>query len=338
MLVTECPHCRARFRAAAEQLNLRQGQVRCGQCQRIFNAFECVVRPPRAQTPADTALLEPFVAPPPPAPQEDVAIPVSLLEDRVWPEPPASEATEEPGTAAPPSEPGDEPAAAAPPSELEDEPAAAAPPSELEDEPAAAAPPSEDALPQGASAAVTAGDTAAPPGVPVGLEAPGSAHRLPARPARAWTLGVVFLVLVLGLQLAYAFRAQLARQYPPLRPALESVCAQAGCRVPWVNDEAALKLEDSEMLEVPGKPGQVSLQARIRNLSTAAQEYPHLELTLTDITGQTAIRRVLRPADYLGPGSPAQAVMAGGSEALLSVRLETGRIRATGYELLLFYP
>lgn len=324
MLVTECPHCRARFRAAAEQLNVRQGQVRCGQCQRIFNAFECVVRPPRAESPALVARDEAVVAPPPPAPQEDVAIPVSLLEDRVWPGASSSEPAAEPGAASP--APG-----------AQDEPGAALPTSPV-DEPAAAVPPPEAPLPQDGSAAAADEGAAEPPPVAQVPEAPVPVHRLPPRPARAWTLGVVFLVLVLGLQLAYAFRAQLARQYPPLRPALESVCAQAGCRVPWVNDEAALKLEDSEMLEVPGKPGQVSLQARIRNLSTAAQEYPHLELTLTDITGQTAIRRVLRPADYLGPGPQAQSVMAGGSEALLSVRLETGRIRATGYELLLFYP
>ena len=140
------------------------------------------------------------------------------------------------------------------------------------------------------------------------------------------------------MQAAYAFRAQLARNYPTLRPALESACATVGCRVPWVNDESALRLEDSEMLEVPGKPGQIALQARIRNLSSSAQEFPYLELTLTDLTGQAAIRRVLRPADYLGRGAEGGHVMAAGSEALLSVRLETGRIHATGYELLLFYP
>ena len=44
------------------------------------------------------------------------------------------------------------------------------------------------------------------------------------------------------------------------------------------------------------------------------------------------------PADYLGRAPVSGEVMAGGSEALLNVRLETSRIRPTGYELLLFYP
>jgi hypothetical protein len=99
-----------------------------------------------------------------------------------------------------------------------------------------------------------------------------------------------------------------------------------------------LRLEDSELLEVPGRPQEIALGARIRNLATVSQEYPHLELTLTDLTGQAAIRRVLRPTDYLGRPVTGAEVMAPGSEIAVQLRLETPRIKATGYELLLFYP
>ena len=99
-----------------------------------------------------------------------------------------------------------------------------------------------------------------------------------------------------------------------------------------------LRLEDSELLEVPGRPQEIALGARIRNLATVSQEYPHLELTLTDLTGQAAIRRVLRPTDYLGRPVTGTQVMAPGSEIAIQLRLETPRIKATGYELLLFYP
>ena len=99
-----------------------------------------------------------------------------------------------------------------------------------------------------------------------------------------------------------------------------------------------LKLEDSELLEVPGKANQIALGARIRNLGAAAQEYPYLELTLTDLTGQAAARRVLRPSDYLGRPVSAGEVLAPGAELAIQLRLETRTIKATGYELLLFYP
>jgi hypothetical protein len=105
-----------------------------------------------------------------------------------------------------------------------------------------------------------------------------------------------------------------------------------------MRDERLLKLEDSELLEVPGRPGEIALGARIRNLATAAQEYPHIELTLTDLTGQAAARRVLRPIDYIGRALTPDEVLGAGSEVAIQLRLETPRIKATGYELLLFYP
>jgi hypothetical protein len=108
--------------------------------------------------------------------------------------------------------------------------------------------------------------------------------------------------------------------------------------VPWARDEALLKLEESELLEVPGKPNEIALGARIRNLATVAQEYPYLELTLTDLTGQAASRRVLRPTDYLGRPLVPGEVLPPGTDFAIQLRLETPRIKATGYELLLFYP
>lgn len=157
-------------------------------------------------------------------------------------------------------------------------------------------------------------------------------------PARAWGLGAVLLALVLGAELAYAYRGSIAQSYPVLRPWLESVCATAGCTISWAREDALLKLEDSELLEIPGKPTEIALGAHIRNLAQVAQEYPHLELTLTDLTGQAAVRRVLRPTDYLGRPVGVGEVLAPGAEISIQLRLETPRIKATGYELLLFYP
>ena len=158
------------------------------------------------------------------------------------------------------------------------------------------------------------------------------------RPARAWAFGAVLLAVVLAAEAAYATRGTLAQRYPVLRPYLESACARLGCSVPWPNNEALLKLEDSELLEVPGKATQIALGARIRNLAPHAQEYPHLELTLTDLTGQAAARRVIRPSEYLGRAVAAGEVLGPAAEVAIHLRLETRSIKATGYELLLFYP
>ena len=50
MLVTTCGHCQARFRVTPQQLNARQGQVRCGRCHSVFNGFQALERFPDDDT------------------------------------------------------------------------------------------------------------------------------------------------------------------------------------------------------------------------------------------------------------------------------------------------
>jgi len=277
MLITTCGHCGARFRVTPQQLNAKQGQVRCGSCQQVFNGFESLERLPDDDT--GSRLLA------------------------------AREAAER--ALGKPARPVEE-------IETLDIPQEAPPP----------APAPEPVEPEGAprTRRLLRPDLTLPP------------PPKPKPPARAWRFGVALMIVLLAMEGAYAYRSPLAQRYPVLRPWLESACAAVRCAVPWSRYEQLLKLEDSELLEVPGKPQEIALNARIRNLANVAQEYPHLELTLTDLTGQAAIRRVLRPTDYLGRPVSGAEVMPPGSELSVQLRLETPRIKATGYELLLFYP
>ena len=282
MLITTCGFCGARFRVTPPQLNAKQGQVRCGSCERVFNGFEALERHPDDDTgtrllAAREAAERALQAEPPMPPLEEVGS-VETLQS--------------------------EPQESLPPREAQQESPSAPPPRPRMARPDLVLPPPPRAMP----------------------------------PARAWRFGVALMVTLIGVEMAYAYRGPLAQRYPVLRPWLEAVCVKANCSVPWSREEQLLKLEDSELLEVPGKPQEIALGARIRNLAHAAQEYPHLELTLTDITGQAAVRRVLRPTDYLGRPLSQGEVMAPGAELSLQLRLETPRMKATGYELLLFYP
>jgi hypothetical protein len=284
--------------------------VRCGQCREVFNGFEALERFPGDDTGARLLALR--------AGRKNLPEAVSDLGDAdVGMRVPQADATAAERAPPPSYAPADVPDLL-----LEPEPPAAEPPQAAAEAPPASTAPESRRRESAASAAILL-----PPPRPA-----------PEPPSRAWSFGVALLSLVLAVQLVYAFRARLAQQYPGLRPVLEAACANVGCKVPWVNDESALKLDDSELLEVPGRPGQIALQARMRNLSPSPQEFPHIELTLTDITGQTAVRRVLRPTDYLGRALAPGEVMASGAEVLVSVRLETTRIRPTGYELMLFHP
>ena len=164
MLITTCSHCGARFRVTPQQLNAKQGQVRCGRCQGVFSGFEALERHAGEDAPATPVGATPR------------ADPLEALEPL-------------PVEALTATSPNAEPA--------------------LVEDPAP--PPRARAPRRGRE------DVAIPPEPP------------PKSPPRAWRFGVVLLALLLGAELAYAYREPLAQRYPVLRPWLESVCAAAGC-------------------------------------------------------------------------------------------------------------
>ncbi len=69
-LATRCPACATAFRATREQLAARQGQVRCGRCQHVFDAYAYLVRSAEAPVPALS---------PPPLPAVE-KVPAPLIE------------------------------------------------------------------------------------------------------------------------------------------------------------------------------------------------------------------------------------------------------------------
>jgi predicted Zn finger-like uncharacterized protein len=41
-MLTRCPHCQTTFRVTPDQLKVRQGRVRCGRCQTVFDGIEAL--------------------------------------------------------------------------------------------------------------------------------------------------------------------------------------------------------------------------------------------------------------------------------------------------------
>jgi predicted Zn finger-like uncharacterized protein len=56
-MLTRCPQCATTFRVSPQQLKVHRGEVRCGRCSTIFDAFESLVAepttPPAKETTAD---------------------------------------------------------------------------------------------------------------------------------------------------------------------------------------------------------------------------------------------------------------------------------------------
>jgi hypothetical protein len=101
-----------------------------------------------------------------------------------------------------------------------------------------------------------------------------------------------------------------------------------------------MSIETSDLQTDNRRDGVIVLNAVIRNRAPFAQEYPSLELTLTDERDQAVVRRVLAPLDYLQAGLAERVApgIAPGAEAVLRVNFDSSRFKAIGYRLYLFYP
>lgn len=151
------------------------------------------------------------------------------------------------------------------------------------------------------------------------------------------SLVLVLMLGLLGTQLGYLYRMEIARELPGLRPLLVAACARIGCTVPYPRDADRIAIDASELQSEPGRPGHYLLQATLNNRAGYPQHWPHLELTLTDAGDKPISRRVLTPADWL-PNTQSAEAFAARSAVGVRIPFEAPGIAPTGYRIYLFYP
>src|SRR4029079_3596420 len=140
---------------------------------------------------------------------------------------------------------------------------------------------------------------------------------------------------------AYRFRAEIGAVFPQTREPLRAFCRALGCELSLPRHAELMSIDSSELQADARREGLIVLNAVIRNRARFPQDYPALELTLTDEADRPVLRRVISPREYIErPRADAltREGIAGGTEAPLRLLLDTSRTRATGYRLYLFYP
>lgn len=183
--------------------------------------------------------------------------------------------------------------------------------------------------------------TADPLPAPAAAPEPAFLEPAPRAPRRmAWLLAAVLALLVLAGQAAIAFRTELAVLAPASKPALAALCSSLGCEIRLPRRPKLLAIESSDLQAEGRRENVIVLNAVLRNQAPFPQEFPALELTLTDEKDEALARRVLRPADYLGAGAPLRLGegIGAGADAALRLYLDTGGVKAVGYRMYLFYP
>ncbi|MDX1374382.1 MAG: zinc-ribbon and DUF3426 domain-containing protein [Burkholderiales bacterium] len=156
-----------------------------------------------------------------------------------------------------------------------------------------------------------------------------------------WSLFALIALFVLALQAAVHYRTELILHFPQVRPHFERACDVLGCEVHLPRQPDLIGIESSELRFDKAREGVIRLTALVRNRAAFPQEFPALELTLTDEDDQPVVRRVLTPPEYLGTKDAETRLargIAAGAEEVIRIELELEGLRAAGFRLYLFYP
>jgi hypothetical protein len=127
--------------------------------------------------------------------------------------------------------------------------------------------------------------------------------------ARAWSIVVIPLALLLISQIVHHYRHELAR-HPRLGAPLMSVYDTLGLRLTPDWNLHAYGVKQWGVVMDPSAPGTLKVRASITNGAKFAQPYPLLKLVLEDRWGDQVRSREFEPSEYLDPGIAADRLLA----------------------------
>jgi hypothetical protein len=146
----------------------------------------------------------------------------------------------------------------------------------------------------------------------------------------------LFFMLCLLAQYLYHERDRLAAVHAPLKPLLQTLCQPLGCAVSPLRGIESVVLDSATFTKF-GKDA-YRLDFVVKNSAAVDLATPDIELTLTDMTDQVIVRRVLT---YSELGTQTASLSAGAEwrvSTVLQVKPESNLPTVQGYRLLAFYP
>lgn len=298
LMRTRCPDCSTVFRVTSEQLRLKLGKVRCGQCNAVFNAFDALItadaepEPKVASFSGETSALQNesaaegfapnFLNEPEPEPEPEPEF-VTRLE--------RSESIEESTLAA-----------------------------------------REAGLVAARDLSGTPAYNRWAEGTLAGSSLGGFSHETSKSVMWPYVLVVLLLTVALIVQLLFYFKTELVQRMPGLQEFYEAVAVD----VPLPRNSELVTIETSD-LQSDNARGLLVLQAILHNRAAYDQAWPALELTLTDTQDAVLARRVLSVDDYL-PSAAKTPVFSANAELAVRLWIEAKEVGAAGYRLYIFYP
>jgi predicted Zn finger-like uncharacterized protein len=347
MLFTRCPDCDTTFRVTDDALKKANGQVRCGRCASVFNAYaerrdgpaEPAAPPPSDDTPAPADepsaaghTMTPADASEPPAPAKSAPLPSVKIAHAMLHPPRRDGPRHEPasdGSTAPP--PADDDALGS----MSVADVVAQVEIGVADENADTGELKVLLEPNEAS------DGISPSQVQRVLEGADDASvrtwhlldvREPRQRRRAWAVGSALALVALAAQTIHHYRAQLAAN-TAVGPLVAGTYAMLGSPVVPRWDIHQYEILDWIATAEPNTPGKGSLRitARIKNRGPLYQPYPSVHLSLKDRWEEAVGSRVFAPTEYLA--AEPRKLMAPGETTRAEIEIVDPGQDAYGFEL-----
>jgi len=124
-----------------------------------------------------------------------------------------------------------------------------------------------------------------------------------------WGLGALLLCAALLVQYALFDQERAFESWPELRPWAERLCGYIPCRIQRRFDPESIRLITRDVRGHPDVAGALLINATMLNSTEYDQDWPLMEFTLYDTSGnRTAARRFL-PDEYLDAGMSIDAGM-----------------------------
>lgn len=351
-MLTQCPSCHTMFRVTSEILRVADGQVRCGRCQRQFDAMERLIgeHPDEPLPTRAPRGVEPSIEVEEPASHEEITMEGRHIEIT--------------GTYRVPNQFGDTEQVQEEITEewveIEDFDAAERYEREPDDGYDADTSASDSATPEADPANETAAPDA-PPASIIGAASDYAAPREPlsddlpiraTRPSRLaeligpsdeaddsqthddllelrppvkkssaiWHVLALPLLLLLIGQWVHSYRATLAR-HPTIGPPLLAAYEALGVKLTPGWDLHAYQIRQWGIVSDPSQPGTLQVRASITNLADFAQPYPLLKLVLEDRWGEQLRAREFEPTEYLDPTVAADRMLSPGQQANATIAI-----------------
>lgn len=335
---TACPNCKTRFRVSSTQLKAAQGQVQCGKCHEVFDAFWALDgnnSDPQPEPPTRPN-LDSVSAVPTDVPELDTIIRADSGRKQREPEPKTQEPSMSPLADYPLA---DAPSLKAGPRKPKLPPiddlfgdAGHQPHKE---------PPIHAEAPVSAAPATDDRTTPDPPGtvefaIPAAVHAedlPQAPKPAPKRPGHSalWAFGIVIMIVLLLLQLVNVNRDALA-QNPVVGPSLMALYSAMGRPLTPPRSVNGWDVSGLNVTSDPQAPGVLSITGSLENQAAYTQPWPYLRVELTDRFGQALRGRDFKPADYL-PSGQAATLLATGHAARFRIDIADPGADAVGFTL-----